>query len=264
MADTVMTVSTLPRNVRGGGMIRLLSLVFALIGIGGIAFAADLPPAPARAPAAYVQHVAPPFSWTGFYIGGNVGGAWTQVHVTDSLGNSWSNAQQGVFTGGGQIGANYQINWFVVGVEADFDWLANNHNTSNAVSTPAGALQFSANDRWLATLAARFGVAADNWLFYGKAGGGWVGIGNPTLTNVTTGGSISVSNSNSTTGWLAGAGIEWAFTPNWTAKLEYDFLGLNDSSFTVAPATPVIGSDVIHTHDVHVQTLTVGINYLFH
>jgi outer membrane immunogenic protein len=245
-------------------MVRLLGVLCALIGVSGAALAADLPPSPPRAPAVYTPAVLPVFNWTGFYIGGNLGGAWTSVHVTDSLGNSWSNTQQGVFTGGGQIGANYQINWFVVGVEADFDWLANNHNTSNAVSTSVGALQFSANDRWMATLAARFGVAADNWLFYGKAGGGWVGIGNPTLTNITTGGSISVSNSNSTTGWLVGAGVEWAFTPNWTAKLEYDFLGLNDSSFTVAAATPVIGGDVIHTHDVHVQTLTVGINYLFH
>jgi outer membrane immunogenic protein len=228
-----------------------------------LASAADLarraPPAPA-----YVPPPVPVFTWTGFYVGGNLGAAWTQVNVTDSLGNSWSNAQQGVFTAGGQVGANYQFNWAVVGIEADFDWLANNHNSSNAVSTPVGALQFSANDRWMTTLAARFGVAANNWLFYAKAGGGWVGIGNPTLTNVTNGGSISVSNSNSTTGWLAGAGVEWAFAHNWTAKLEYDFLGLNDSNFTVTAGPPAINGDVIHTHDVHIQTLTVGLNYLFH
>jgi outer membrane immunogenic protein len=130
-----------------------------------------------------------------------------------------------------------------------------------------GSFQLSANNRWITTLAARFGVAADTWLFYVKGGGAWVGVNNPTLTNVTTGGSISVSNSNSTTDWLAGAGVEWAFVPNWTAKLEYDFIGLNDSSFTVpagALVPPVLAGDVITTHDVHVQTLTVGINYLFH
>ena len=75
--------------------------------------------------------------------------------------------------------------------------MANNHNSSNAVSTPIGALQLSANDRWITTLAARVGVAANNWLFYAKGGVGWVGVNNPTLTNVSTGGSISVSNSNS-------------------------------------------------------------------
>ena len=241
-------------------MLRLIRLVCAFVVVSGAAFAADLPPRPAPAP--YIPAVVPVYNWTGFYIGGNAGAAWTKINVNDSLGDSWSNSQQAVFAGGGQVGANYQFNWLVVGVEADFDWLSNNHNSSNAISTPIGALQFSANDRWITTLAGRVGYAADNWLFYAKGGGGWVGVNNPTLTNVTTGGSISVSNSNSTTGWLAGGGIEWGFAPNWTARVEYDFLGLNDSNFTL-PSPPAGGPTVITTHDVHVQTATVGINYLF-
>jgi outer membrane immunogenic protein len=243
--------------------------------MSGPVLAADLPPAPPRAAAAYVPAVPPPFSWTGFYIGGNVGAAWTQGKLSDSLGNSWSNAQQAVFTGGGQVGANYQFNWAVVGVEADFDWMANNHNSSNAVfAAPIGAVQFSANNRWLTTIAARFGVAADNWLFYAKGGGGWVGVGNPTITNVTTGGSISVSNSNSNSGWLAGGGIEWGFAPNWTARLEYDYLGLSSQSHTVTATIPngvgtcvTLGgcpfADTLTVHNRDVQTLTLGINYLF-
>ena len=244
-------------------MVRLFTLLCAFIGIGGSAFAADLPPSPQRAPAVYVPAVVPVYNWTGFYIGGNVGAAWTQGNVSDSLGNSWSNSQQAVFTGGGQVGANYQVNWAVFGVEADFDWLANNHNSSNAVVTAIGPLQFSTNDRWITTLAARFGVAADNWLFYAKGGGGWVGVNNPTITNVNTGGSISVSNSNSQTGWLAGGGVEWGFAPNWTARLEYDFLGLNSSSTTVPVTSPVIPGDVVTVNNRDVQTVTVGINYLF-
>jgi outer membrane immunogenic protein len=248
-------------------MVRLLGVLCALIGISGAALAADLPPAPPpRAPAAYAPPVLPVYNWTGFYIGGNVGAAWTQGNVSDSFGfGSWSNSQQAVFTGGGQVGANYQINWFVAGIEADFDWLANNHNSSNAVfAPPVGALQFSANNRWMTTLAARFGVAADNWLFYVKGGGGWVGVSNPTVTDVTTGGSISVSNSNSNSGWLAGGGIEWGFAPNWTARLEYDFLGLSSQSYTVtAPSLPLINGDVFTISNRDVQTLTLGINYLF-
>jgi outer membrane immunogenic protein len=227
-----------------------------------IASAADLGRPPPPAPV-YVPPPAPVFTWTGFYIGGNLGAAWTQGNVSDNLGDSWSNAQQAVFTGGGQVGANYQFNWFLVGIEADFDWLANNHNSSNAVSTPIGALQFSANDRWMTTLAARFGVTANNWLFYAKGGGGWVGVSNPTVTNVTTGGSISVSNSNSNSGWLVGAGVEWAFTPNWTARLEYDFLGLSSQSYTVSTNTPAF-QDTVTVNNRDVQTLTVGLNYLFH
>jgi outer membrane immunogenic protein len=241
-------------------MVRLFGVLCALIGISGAALAADLRPRPAPVP--YVPAAVPVYNWTGFYIGGNLGAAWTHINVNDSLGDSFSNSQQAVFAGGGQVGANYQFNWLVVGVEGDFDWLSNNHNSSNAISTPVGPLQFSANDRWIATVAGRVGVAADNWLFYAKGGGGWVGVNNPTLT-IVNGPSISLSNSNSTTGWLAGGGIEWGFAPNWTARVEYDFLGLNDSSFTIAPFGTALDNRVITTHDVNVQTATVGINYLF-
>jgi hypothetical protein len=71
------------------------------------------------------------------------------------------------------------------------------------------------------------------WLFYGKVGGGWVGTDDFTITNLTTGASITGSN-NGNSGWLVGAGIEWAFAPNWSAKVEYSFLGLDDRTF-VAP-----------------------------
>ena len=244
-------------------MVRLLGVLCALIGISGAALAADLPPRPAPAP--YIPAVVPVYNWTGFYIGGNLGAAWTQGNVSDSFGDSWSNSQQAVFAGGGQVGANYQFNWLVVGVEADFDWLANNSNSTNSVSVPGGdSFQLSANNRWMTTVAGRVGVAANNWLFYAKGGGGWVGVNNPTLTDVTTGNSLSVSNSNSNSGWLAGAGIEWGFAPNWTARLEYDFLGLNNQTFTV-PAGTSFGNPAssITITDRDVQTLTVGVNYLF-
>ena len=80
----------------------------------------------------------------------------------------------------------------------------------------------------------RFGVTNGPWLFYGKAGGGWVGSDDFTITNLTTGASITGSN-NSNSGWLVGVGIEWAFLPNWSAKVEYNFLGLDDRRF-IAPA----------------------------
>jgi outer membrane immunogenic protein len=245
-------------------LLRAAMLTVATLSLSGIAHAADLglPGAPPPPQPVYVP--APVFTWTGFYIGGNLGVAWTKGDVTDSLGDvSYNYAQSAVFTGGGQVGANYQINWLVVGVEGDFDWLANNNNSSNTVVTPAGTFRVSANDRWITTLAARVGVANNNLLYYVKGGGGWVGVNNFTVTNVPTGASISFSNSNSNSGWLAGAGIEWAFAPNWTAKVEYDFLGLNNQSFTVPVGAPFLVGDVITTTHRDVQTLTVGINYLF-
>jgi outer membrane immunogenic protein len=233
-----------------------------------LASATDLAPvrkAPPRAPAAYIPPPPPPFSWTGFYIGGNLGAAWTHGEAADSFGFGFSNSQQAVFAGGGQVGANYQWSWLVLGVEADFDWLANNHNSTNTVFVPGvGSLQLSANDRWITMVAGRVGVAfptAPNWLFYGRGGGGWVGANDFTLTNVSTGQSLSVSNSNSKSGFLVGGGIEWAFAPNWTAKIEYNKLFLDNSSFTVQSG--VLTGDTVNLFHRDVQIVTVGVNYLF-
>jgi outer membrane immunogenic protein len=252
----------------------LLAAAAVALAASQTASAADLGPVRRAPPPAAPAFVPPPvFNWTGFYIGGNLGVAWTQADVTDNFGNGFSTSQRAVFTGGGQVGANYQWNWLVVGVEGDFDWLANNHNSSNTLFVNGNALQLSFNDRWITTVTGRVGYAFNigggpwgwgwnpgsggNWLIYAKGGWGWAGVNNFTLTNVTTGGSISVSNSNSNDGPVGGVGVEWAFAPNWTAKLEYDRLFLNDSNFT-----GVFGQNInISNRDV--QTVTVGINYLF-
>lgn len=262
----------------------LLAAVAVALAASQGASATDLGPvkkAPPRAPAAYIPPPPPPFSWTGFYIGGNLGAAWTEGNVCcDDFGNSPSISQKAVFTGGGQVGANYQWNWLVVGVEGDFDWLANNHNSSNTLSLAGHAFQFSANDRWIATVTGRVGYAFNSfnfgasafgwgpgnggvWLIYGKGGWGWAGVNNITLTDVNTGGSIDFSNSNSNNGPVGGVGIEWAFAPNWTAKLEYDELFLDNKNFTVPAGFDGIGGRGISTFNRTVQTVTVGINYLF-
>src|ERR1700740_1614666 len=114
----------------------------------------------------------PVFSWTGVYIGANIGGAWAHDGLHDTLFlSNFNNASNGVFIGGGQIGGNYQIGQFVIGGEWDFDGVANNNNNTG-VFTPAGFIVVNNNDRWITTVAARFGWAIDHWLVYGKAGGG--------------------------------------------------------------------------------------------
>jgi outer membrane immunogenic protein len=152
----------------------------------------------------------PIFMWSGFYVGGNIGGAWFHREVSDSFfGFNFDNGSNGVFIGGGQLGYNAQFSNVVLGVEWDFDWTGHNNNTGNGVFIPGrGLLVVTSNNRFITTLAARFGLAYGPWLFYGKAGGGWVGNNDFTITNVTTGASITGFN-DTTGGWLLGAGIEW-------------------------------------------------------
>jgi outer membrane immunogenic protein len=216
----------------------------------------------------------PVFSWTGFYIGPNVGGAWTNNRFTDTLFlTNFSNNNKGVFIGGGQIGGNYQIGQFVIGGEWDFDWAAN--NSAGVVIPGVGNIVVANNNRWITTVAARFGWAIDHGLVYGKAGGGWVGNEDQTLTNLTTGVSFTCGSAralftsftscgnNNTVGWLVGAGFEYAFTNNWTVKFEYDYLGLGSRTFFIPATAPLLAGDTFTSNTRNLQMVKVGVNYLF-
>jgi len=218
------------------------------------------PPPPVYAPPVY----APPPLWTGFYLGGNIGGAWANRDVTDTfLGVNFNNGNSnGVFIGGGQLGFNWQVSNFVLGFEADIDGAANNNKTGTVFIPTVATIQ-SSNNRWITTLAARFGVTNGYWLFYGKAGGGWVGSDDFTVTNLTTGASITASNNNTNSGWLVGAGVEWAFAPNWSAKVEYNYLGLNDVTFTVPAGSSFLAGDTFTQSNRNIQMVKAGINYQF-
>jgi outer membrane immunogenic protein len=245
-------------------MFRAIVLGWAALSASGVANAADLG-LPSPQPVAVPAYI--PFSWTGFYVGGNIGLAWAQGNFTDSLGNVFtgSNSQSVVFTGGGQAGANYQVNyWLVVGIEATFDAMTHNTSSSDAVSFPPNFVKVSVTNSWLTTVAARVGaVVAERALFYVKGGGGWVGGNEFTVTDVNNGTSISGSNSSTASGWLAGAGFEYAFAPNWTAKVEYDFLALDNTSITVPASIGLPANDTISTNNHDIQMLTIGFNYLF-
>jgi outer membrane immunogenic protein len=232
------------------------------LSMAGPALAADIPvKAPPLAPV-----VAPVFSWTGFYIGGNIGGAWLRGGCTDTrFGLTCSSSSNnGVFIAGGQAGFNYQINNFVIGVEGDGDWAGNNggNNGVGVVVPRVGTIVATANrSGWDSTLAARFGVAFDRVLLYGKAGGAWVGANNITVANLTTGQAITFGGGTKT-GWVVGAGLEWAFWQNWTGKIEYDYIGRSGQTFFFPPGTFLAG-DTFNTGNRNVQLLKVGVNYLF-
>jgi len=237
----------------------------------GQALAADLPPPPApppRAPAAYVPIAVPLYNWTGFYIGGNVGGGFGGISVSDSAGSSFASTTSQSFLGGGQVGVNYQF-WggVVIGAEADFDWLPNSSNTGNGTVVPAAGgntIQVTGNNRWLTDVAARLGYGWDRVLFYGKGGWAWVGSSGNGLTNTTTGATFTGTGSSYNQGWLAGAGVEWAFFPNWTAKVEYDYISLNNTTFTVpAGAAGFTVTDTFNISNRNISIVQVGMNYKF-
>ena len=241
----------------------LATVAIAVLGFCNSALAADMPlkaPPPPPPPP-------PPFSWTGFYIGGNLGAAWGERHVTDRRLNGdvfdFSRSSDAVFIGGGQIGYNWQMNNFVLGIEWDFDGAGSNNRVGNGILIGNQTFALSGGgDRWMSTLAARLGFANDHWLFYAKLGVGEVGVSNFIVTNTTTGVSVGSNTSRSRTGGMFGLGLEYAFTNNWTMKAEYDWIGLSSRSFTVPVGAPFLVGDVFTTHN-NVQTFKVGFNYLF-
>jgi outer membrane immunogenic protein len=226
----------------------------ALLATSGVK-AADLEarprPQPARVQAGTVGQ---PFSWTGMYIGGNVGGAWTERDVTDAIFSLSADTSRGGVIGGAQAGFNYQFGNFVVGVEGDIDWMGLKTTDAAAFVPSVGTLQGSADMQWISTLALRFGVAYDRLLFYGKAGGALV-ADNAVVTNVTTGTSAASSKVNN--GWLIGAGVEWGFAPNLSTKVEYNYIDFR--SWDLTTSAPV---DVF-TINRNTHLLKVGLNYQF-
>jgi outer membrane immunogenic protein len=229
--------------------------VVALLAASSAAFAADL-----GRPAPPPPIVMPIYNWTGFYIGANLGGAWASGTLTDNLtGASFTGNHSGVI-GGGTLGYNWQVSPnFVVGFEGTFDGTSIG-NTSNIVSVPIlgtpTAIQGSIGTNWVATLAARFGIAVNNVLYYAKGGGGWAD-NSASLTNTITGASVSASNTRS--GWLVGGGIEYAVSPSWTIKAEYDYLGLSNWTNS-GPLSPIDTFNISR----QINMFTVGVNYKFY
>jgi outer membrane immunogenic protein len=248
-------------------MKRILIAGALALAAGGQALAADLPqpaPPPPRAPATYVPAPVTLYNWTGFYIGGNLGGDWNQGSWSGTLGDTYGTSNTIKFLGGGQAGFNYEFGGgVVIGVEGDFEWGPNGSYTTTAAGGPLAGSTVTINNSWLSTLTGRLGYAFDRVLVYGKGGGAWVGSSNSTIA-FPGGGSFTPSASNSNYGWTVGAGIEWAFWGNVSAKLEYDYVGLNSQSFIVPAGTFAgVPTDTITGSSRNIQMLLVGLNYKF-
>jgi outer membrane immunogenic protein len=185
-------------------------------------------PAPAPAPAPALVY-APPISWTGCYVGGNIGGAWSNVDLSGVSGASFSATNSG-FAGGGQIGCDYQWNQFwVVGIRNMLDATSLSNRTNISAVPFTGAVD--GRTRWFDTLTARVGylVPSTNVLLYAQGGAAWT---NTSITFLDGSGAQLGEASNDRTGWTVGAGVEWRFAPQWSVFAEYNFMGFGTQSAT--------------------------------
>jgi len=312
----------------------LLAGVAALaLGAAGSANAADLGRPVYKAPPVAVPVPVRVFSWTGCYVGGNIGGAWGKKDFSSGAPNvlvvnpnvlppptditpevevnlfnvnsllvssgALNDIHTSGFIGGGQIGCNYQFGvgkglggpgaW-VIGFDGDFDWGNVKGDRSGSVTrtdvftddfrittTTSATGTMHVKTDFLATATGRLGYAWDHWLFYGKGG---VAVahdkydltttatetiqaivgGNPDGTLFSKTANLFFDAKQRRVGWTAGAGIEWAFLDNWTAKVEWDWLdfGTKDISFALGP-------EEVATWSVkqRIMELKFGINYLF-
>jgi outer membrane immunogenic protein len=218
----------------------------ALVALGATvpALAADLPARTyTKAPPAYA---APIYNWTGFYIGGHLGGAFA--------GDNSLTGNNGRFLGGVQGGADYQFapSW-VIGVEAQYSWLASNNT---GVLFPGGVLVTSNSDQ-LGSVTGRLGYTWGPALLYAKGGFAWkdrnnlgVSVGGAPVP-FTTGG-------DHRDGYTVGAGLEYMFAPSWSAKLEYQYYNFGSSTFLTGPV------DIVGTRFTDSEhTVKAGINYRF-
>jgi len=260
-----------------------LALATAAAVISAPAMAADM-----RMPAKAAPMLAPIFNWTGFYLGGFVGGAVADRNAVSSepctvvgcvslftvggvvtpnnysLGNS--------FIGGGTVGYNWQApgSQWVLGIEGEAGYL-HLQRTVRDINAPAPGLSPGGFDTtrlgdFYGVIAGRLGFAVDRVLFYGKGGVAFVDKENSYASTVPPL-TATLNNGHTQTTWAAGAGVEWAFASNWSLKGEYLYIDSRETYTVSGTCTGGIcgaGVPLASTHtDPGIHTGKFGINYRF-
>ena len=232
-------------------MKKFLLATVALVAVGAAlpARAADFgarTPYYSKAPA----YMPPIYNWTGFYVGGHVGGAFSGDNNFSGL--TTGNTGNGRFLGGVQAGADWQFvpNW-VLGAQAQYSWLS-----GNVGAVFPGGFAYTNNQRGLGSVTGRIGYTWGPGLVYIK--GGYAFSDNS--ERVTLGGvPIAFATSgNRSNGYTIGAGLEYMFAPNWSAVAEYQYYNFGNSNFIAPAALVPLGR---FTTDDHV--VKVGVNYRF-
>jgi outer membrane immunogenic protein len=259
----------LHRYLTGTTAILALSL-----GSSAVVSAADLAPAlsPSPTPVYTKAPLVPAWSWTGCYVGAQAGYGWGNSGFSDPSGDTFlaagTKASDSTHGGlvGGQIGCDYQFagRW-VVGLEVADAW-ANINGKSGDVFFDGKNESFGAKTEQLGSVTGRLGYAWDRVLFYGKGGAAW-GQNTYNLTSTYTTDSGSFNGSDTKVGWTAGGGIEWAFAPSWSARIEGNYYDLGSTTLNLTESS---GATLILDHGTvpttvkqQFETVTVGINYRF-
>ncbi|MGM4875169.1 outer membrane protein [Bradyrhizobium sp. 6(2017)] len=218
------------------------------------AFAADLP-VQAYKSAPVVAQV---YNWTGLYVGVNGGYGWGSQDPLTLVSNRFDRTSFNISGGmlGGTMGAQIQQGYVVIGLEGDLDWA---NIKGNGISNPAIAgigqgiaLDIASKVSAIGTARARVGVALNNSLLYVTGGAAFVkSSANGTSIAGLPCGTLGVLPNCAASAWrpgiVAGLGIEYGFTPNWSLKGEYLF-------------TQVVGTGASTDK---LNTFRGGINYRF-
>jgi len=231
-------------------MKKFLLATVALVALGATvpALAADLP---ARTYTKAPAYAAPLYNWTGFYIGGHLGGVFSDNSNFGGL--TTGNNGNGRFLGGLQGGADYQFapNW-VIGAEAEYSWIAGNNGS---VVFPGGTT-YTNNQRGLGSVTGRLGYTWGPALLYAKGGYAYSDYSESlTLFGVPQAFALNSSHHD---GFTVGAGLEYMFAQNWSAKAEYQYYNFGKTNFLAPLPLPAFGST---RNDEH--TFKVGLNYRF-
>jgi outer membrane immunogenic protein len=239
-----------------GRFARFLLIAATHCSFGAAAFAADLP---ARmepvAPVAYV----PAFSWTGFYLGGELG--WIQSSPKYTTGALLLGTPFVVTTASGKnglsygvlAGYNYQMGQLVLGVEGDFQGWTVGEIRSTAVTGDF----LTARSKWGGSIRGRLGYAADRALLY--VAGGAAFVSNETWIPFT---GISIGGDDTRVGWTVGAGLDYALTNNWFTGVEYRYSQYEAKSFLYP--IPILGLGLVgFKQELSNNQVTARIGYKF-
>jgi outer membrane immunogenic protein len=246
--------------------IRLLPALLAA-GLSDIAGAADLP-APSAASVYSTPALVPGHNWSGIYFGIEGGAGLGQSQDINADPNTPSfvglplsnpfNVDGGLL--GGTLGFNWQFANWVVGAEGDLSWVDQKGSGNDIPPFNVASVQ-TTDEKWLATGRLRLGMSpADRWLIY-TTGGLAVASLEATVKSAAFG---PFTDTKTELGWTAGGGVEFALSQNWSAKLEYLYVGLQTGTY-FSPDIVVAGGGRFDTRTVSLNNNIVraGINFTF-